>query len=71
MKTGLLWLDDSKSTMPAKAQKAIDYYQHKYGTPPQVLETSLRDEPLPEGLVLVVKVQRVHIPKSHFLMGVE
>ena len=71
MISGLLWLDDSKNSMPIKAQKALAYYQQKFGIPPQVLETSLQDEPLPEGIELVVRVQRVSIPKHHFLIGEE
>ena len=66
-----LWFDDSKTTMSAKAEKAIEYYRQKFGAPPQVLETSLKDEPLPEGLELAVMVQRVSIPKYHFLLGEE
>jgi len=65
----LMWFDNSNSEMSEKARKAVEYYQSKFGTPPQVLEMSVKDEPLPEGLELVVRVRRVSIPKFHFLMG--
>jgi hypothetical protein len=71
MTEGLLWFDDSKVPMSDKAQKALDYYMKKFGVPAQVLETSLRDEVLPDGLQLIARVQRVSIPKHHFLIGIE
>jgi hypothetical protein len=66
-----MFFDDSEFSMSVKAQKALDFYFQKFGTPPQVLETSIQDEPVPEGLDLVVRVQRVSIPKFHFLIGIE
>jgi hypothetical protein len=65
----LMWFDDSSNDLPRKAQKAIDYYIQKFGIPPQILETSIQDDPLPEGLEFVVRVERVRIPKFHFFIG--
>jgi len=67
----LLWFDNSKDPMTDKVRKALDAHIQKFGVPANIVETSLKDEPVPEGVELVVRVQRVRIPKSHFLIGVE
>jgi hypothetical protein len=66
-----MWFDDSKQPLSDKLKKAIAYHVTKYGNPPAVVEMSVQDEPVPIGLVLVTQIQRVSIPKSHFLLGVE
>ena len=67
----LMWFDNSKEPMTDKVCKALDAHIQKFGVPANIVETSLKDEPVPEGVELVVRVQRVRIPKSHFLIGVE
>jgi hypothetical protein len=66
-----MWLDASNQPLSDKLQEAIAYHVKKYGNPPAVIEMSRYDEPVPNGLVLVTRIQRVHLPKSHFLLGVE
>lgn len=37
METGMLWFDnDPRSDLPAKVNRAVDYYQKKYGKKPDV-----------------------------------
>lgn len=36
MHTGMLWFDDSPATLKSKIQKAVDYYQKKYGRTPNL-----------------------------------
>lgn len=36
MHTGMLWFDNSQSTLAVKIQKAIDYYCKKYGRTPDL-----------------------------------
>lgn len=45
----------------------LQAYTKKYGYPPQILETSLKDIPLPDGMNLVVRWQQ--IPKNIILIG--
>lgn len=62
----ILWFDSSKSPMPEKAQRAIEYYTKKFGNPPSILETSRQDDSV-TGLRVVV--HRIRLPKFHFLLG--
>lgn len=36
MHTGMLWFDNSQSTLVVKIQKAVDYYRKKYGRTPDL-----------------------------------
>ena len=36
MHTGMLWFDDSKTTLKTKIEKAIEYYRKKYGRSPDL-----------------------------------
>lgn len=36
MHTGMLWFDNSQSPITIKIQKAMDYYQKKYGRKPDL-----------------------------------
>jgi len=36
MHTGMLWFDNSQSTLPVKIQKAVEYYHKKYGRNPDL-----------------------------------
>ena len=40
MHTGMLWFDNSQSTLPVKIQKAVEYYHKKYGRNPRSLPGS-------------------------------
>lgn len=37
MHTGMLWLDNSKAALNVKIQKAVEYYQNKYGRTPDLV----------------------------------
>ncbi len=36
MHTGMLWFDNSQTALAVKIQKAVDYYQKKYGRNPDL-----------------------------------
>ena len=36
MHTGMLWFDNSQTVFTVKLQKAVDYYQKKYGRAPDL-----------------------------------
>jgi hypothetical protein len=36
MSTGMLWFDNSKNPLSVKIQKAMDYYEKKYGRKPDL-----------------------------------
>jgi hypothetical protein len=36
MSTGMLWFDNSKNPLTVKIQKAMDYYEKKYGRKPDL-----------------------------------
>ena len=56
-----------KGDLSEAVKHAIAHFEKKYGTPPSIVETSLKDEPLPEGMTFVVN--RIRIPKGHILVG--
>jgi len=37
MKTGMLWFDNSQTTLTVKIQKAAEYYEKKYGRKPDLV----------------------------------
>jgi len=72
MHTGMLWFDDSPTTLTIKIQKAVDYYQKKYGRSPDlclVHPNMLKDSKLDEGKI-TVRPYRPVLP-GHIWVGVE
>ena len=72
MHTGMLWFDDSQTTLTLKIQKAVDYYQKKYGHLPDlclVHPNMLKDIKVDEGKV-TVRAYRPVLP-GHIWVGVE
>jgi len=75
MKTGMLWFDNSQSTLTVKVTKAVDYYKRKYGRQPDlclvhpsILATGL---PFPEPVKGVkVRPYRPVLP-GHIWIGFE
>jgi len=71
MKTGMLWLDaDARRTFDEKVQRAVEYYQQKYGAMPDlclVNPTSFADEEMSVGPVKVKRTRTV-LP-HHFWVG--
>jgi hypothetical protein len=72
MHTGMLWFDDSSSTLNLKIQKAVDYYKKKYGRLPDlclVHPNMLKDTHMDEGKI-TVRAYRPVLP-GHIWVGVE
>jgi len=74
MHTGMLWFDNSTTTLHVKIQKAMDYYHKKYGrTPdlclvhPSMLETNQKQM---EVNKLTVRPYRPVLP-GHIWIGIE
>lgn len=73
MSTGMLWFDnDPKLDLPAKIQRAIEYYQKKYGQKPDlcfVNPAALIDHP-PKGSGVEVQTSQMILP-NHFWLGMK
>lgn len=72
MHTGMLWYDDSQTSLALKIQKAVDYYQKKYGRLPDlclVHPNMLKDTKTDESKV-TVRAYRPVLP-GHIWIGVE
>ena len=54
--------------VPQEVSEVLQQYQRKYGQPPEILETSLPELPLPDGMSLVVR--RHELPKNIILIVV-
>ena len=74
MFTGMLWFDNSQTTLEVKIQKAVDYYRKKYGrTPdlclvhPSMLE---KDQSQLEIIKLIVRPYRPVLP-GHIWIGID
>ena len=74
MHTGMLWFDNSTTTLHVKIQKAMDYYHKKYGrTPdlclvhPSMLETNQKQMEIHK---LTVRPYRPVLP-GHIWIGIE
>lgn len=75
MLIGMLWFDDSQTALPVKVQKAVEYYQKKYGHKPDLclvhpsLLASGTEGPKPvEGVT--VRPYRPVLP-GHLWLGIE
>jgi hypothetical protein len=72
MHTGMLWFDDSQTTLNMKIQNAMEYYRKKYGRVPDLClvhpnmlkDTKLEEEPI------TVRPYRPVLP-GHIWIGVE
>jgi hypothetical protein len=72
MHTGMLWFDDTQTTLDIKIQKAVDYYHKKYGRAPDlclVHPNMLKDGQLKEEKI-TVRPYRPVLP-GHIWIGVE
>lgn len=54
-------------SLSENVQRAIDIYIRKHGQPPNILETPLKDVPLPDGLNIVTRW--ISLPKNILLVG--
>ena len=72
MHTGMLWFDDSQTTLNTKIQKATEYYHKKYGRIPDlclVPPNKLKDTKLEEDGI-TIRPYRPVLP-GHIWIGVE
>lgn len=72
MHTGMLWFDNSQTTLNIKIRKAMDYYHKKYGRSPDlclVHPSMLKDSNLEEEKI-TVRPYRPVLP-GHLWIGVE
>lgn len=74
MHTGMLWFDNSQSTLAQKIKKAVDYYQKKYGRTPDLClvhpSMILPGTDAGEGMPLTVRPYRPVMP-GHIWIGIE
>ena len=77
MHTGMLWFDNSQTTLNIKIQKAVEYYHKKYGrTPdlclvhPSMLEAQEKNQRTVEINKLTVRPYRPVLP-GHIWIGIE
>jgi hypothetical protein len=72
MHTGMLWFDNSQTTLNTKIQKAVDYYHKKYGRIPDlclVHPSMLKDGMFKEDKI-TVRPYRPVLP-GHIWIGIE
>ena len=74
MHTGMLWFDNSQTALTVKIQKAVDYYNKKYGRSPDLclvhpsmLEANQRQLEINK---LTVRPYRPVLP-GHIWIGIE
>lgn len=74
MYTGMLWFDNSQSTLPIKVQKAVEYYVKKYGRHPDLCLVNPcmleKDQTRLEVNRLVVRAYKPVLP-GHIWIGIE
>ena len=74
MHTGMLWFDNSQTTLAMKVQKAVDYYHKKYGRRPDLclVHPSLieKDQAALKVNGLTVRPYRPVLP-GHIWIGIE
>jgi hypothetical protein len=77
MHTGMLWFDNSQTALTVKIQKAVDYYNKKYGRSPDLclvhpsmLDDSEKSQRQLEINKLTVRPYRPVLP-GHIWIGIE
>lgn len=73
MSTGMLWFDnDPKLDLPTKIQRAIEYYQNKYGQKPDLcyVNPGAAADKLPKAAGLEVQPNQMILP-NHFWLGIK
>ncbi|MFT3892650.1 MAG: hypothetical protein QM730_13530 [Anaerolineales bacterium] len=72
MHTGMLWFDDSKTTLKTKIQKATEYYRKKYGRSPDLclVHPSMLNDTNVEEEKITVRPYRPVLP-GHIWIGIE
>lgn len=72
MHTGMLWFDDTQTTLDIKIKKAAEYYKKKYGRTPDLclVHPSMMQDPVVESDKITVRAYRPVLP-GHIWVGVE
>ena len=73
MNTGMLWFDnDSKTTLSAKIERAVAYYQKKYGRKPNLclINPKALSGEKPDSAKVTIRPYRPVLP-GHLWIGVE
>ena len=74
MHTGMLWFDNSQTALTVKIQKAVDYYNKKYGRSPDLclVHPSMRETNQRQLEInkLTVRPYRPVLP-GHIWIGIE
>jgi hypothetical protein len=73
MLTGMLWYDNDPTTaLPAKVQRAAEYYREKYGQNPDLCLVNPRmlPEPLPQAGGITLRASRTILP-GHLWIGIQ
>lgn len=74
MHTGMLWFDNSQTTLNQKIQKAADYYEKKYGRRPDLclVHPSMLEANQKQSLInrITVRPYRTVLP-GHIWIGIE
>ena len=72
MHIGLLWFDDDpKRDLPAKVQRAADYYRGKYGREPTVCEVNPSEGHVPERVGRISLIASSRMQPNHLWLGTE
>ena len=61
------WQISNTVSLSENIRLAVEMYIRKHGTPPDILETPLKDIPLPEGMNIVTRW--INLPKNILLVG--
>ena len=72
MHTGMLWFDDSQTTLNMKIQKATEYYHKKYGRIPDLclVHPNMLKDTKSEEDGITIRPYRPVLP-GHIWIGVE
>ena len=72
MHTGMLWFDNTKSTLDFKIKQAADYYRKKYGRSPDLclVHPSMLDNSRVDEDKITIRAYRPVLP-GHIWIGVE
>ncbi len=72
MEVGMLWFDDNPGRdLPAKVQRAADYYRQKYGRVPTVCQVNPAEGPLPDRVGGISLRRSSTVLQGHLWLGVE
>ena len=72
MHTGMLWYDDSQTSLDEKIQKAVAYYHRKYGKTPDLclVHPNMLKDDKPIDDTITIRPYRPVLP-GHIWIGIE